>query len=1162
MSTYKVRNYNFSYEMMLAAAKEYEKHIAGGGLNNQLYAYSGIDEEVEGLRLSQMTSTEDAAEQTIFKEIATRVLDRTTGVYFTEDLVTGKAVKWDFPSNFSDYVEVYHGPSAASLPSVGNLYLDRDYSPNHTFYKDDADWYADESKEVGNVPSTIEGVTLFDTVELSHILKGLHPVELQETAAPLTQAELEALGENPTRKAKKEAVEKKNQKIFVLDRDLDPKKPFKMVQYPINTNPSEPDKILNPSLSTYVMKHHKLGMPGKKANHLSVFFGAVSALEMSRCTPFLNLIIMHEASQNGPTKRKLNQTAFMRFVRNNENGDMVLDSTIYRANGPSPRFGGQTRPEYAEYEDLKVSTEYSLMDIFTSPQTMANANINSAGSYDWVSKNVAEGKGKGYNTSPVLDPIQPFLTLNELSVTISGAGFGIMASKVANLTLTLHDRSRLKELAPLIASDKFSSTKIRVEFGWTHPDAGPTSDNTIGNYIDGLRDIGLYTVHGSDYSFSGDNTVGIQLKLSCAGYAESKSCPAAGGPVAPMYMFRDFIDKALQNYIAKREKEAQSEAEKKKLPEIRQILKARARTAKSPSALIEFEEMQKLMANLKDTDQGKDKLVQAIAKVLKLTELPEVKDGDVRAAIAADNFVTTNTLNAQEWLFSKLYACRPGITPDPFAHSFITQCADTALIAADQGGIQGYPTGDTVPEINAFPDDVKEQFDSNGTIKTVSLGKLCTLFIGASLATNGLFDEVQLMFYPLNHQAGGARKHTTASFPIEYPAFEKKMKEVIAARSRLTVQAFFGIIDKMVRDVYSRSVYGFLGMKSKEALDKFNEIESEEDRIKEAVAHYKNVGSELHKDEKKALAAYKAYLKENVNKDRLGRLPDIYAKDGVEGILSEATKFVKPNLTMFYEVVPVVHPPNTEDQGKPFEFGFKFDKIRDEVDSDGLKSEKSVLRVHIFDEEAVSDPTSMVLGSVMYEGKTGEIVGQIQQNSQMSSATIAGTVAKTLAIAKGKTIQKVISQMSFGDVKQFLKRAYPSITYGASTGTINNISVSGNTSGQLSNVLMVENYFDNAQAGTSDADAPADFEETILFPSSISVNMMGMPLLFLGENMFIDFNTDTSLDNIYTVKSVNHSIGEGKFTTNVELVASNQGAVKAFRDQMTSRLTQIMDLPE
>ena len=102
----------------------------------------------------------------------------------------------------------------------------------------------------------------------------------------------------------------------------------------------------------------------------------------------------------------------------------------------------------------------------------------------------------------------------------------------------------------------------------------------------------------------------------------------------------------------------------------------------------------------------------------------------------------------------------------------------------------------------------------------------------------------------------------------------------------------------------------------------------------------------------------------------------------------------------------------------------------------------------------------------------------------------------------------------------------------------------------------------NAKGATAASKDPTSFEEIIIFPSSIDVNMMGMPLIFLGENMFIDFNTDTSLDNIYTVKSVSHSLEAGKFTTQVSLVASNQGAVKAFRNQLTRKLTQVMNLPE
>ena len=54
----------------------------------------------------------------------------------------------------------------------------------------------------------------------------------------------------------------------------------------------------------------------------------------------------------------------------------------------------------------------------------------------------------------------------------------------------------------------------------------------------------------------------------------------------------------------------------------------------------------------------------------------------------------------------------------------------------------------------------------------VSLGKLICQFVAQPLSTCGLYDEVQVYFYPVNNQAGAARKHTTASLPIPFQRIE------------------------------------------------------------------------------------------------------------------------------------------------------------------------------------------------------------------------------------------------------------------------------------------------------------------------------------------------------------------------------------------------------
>ena len=111
-----------------------------------------------------------------------------------------------------------------------------------------------------------------------------------------------------------------------------------------------------------------------------------------------------------------------------------------------------------EREALK-NVDVAYMDIFTSPQTFSNAKINNSNSSDKFLDQLSS-----INSDPILEPIMPFLSLESLNISITGAGYGIMASKKGSLKLTLHDRSRLKDLAPLVSSSQFATTRILIEY--------------------------------------------------------------------------------------------------------------------------------------------------------------------------------------------------------------------------------------------------------------------------------------------------------------------------------------------------------------------------------------------------------------------------------------------------------------------------------------------------------------------------------------------------------------------------------------------------------------------------------------------------------------------------------------------------------------------------
>ena len=202
-------------------------------------------------------------------------------------------------------------------------------------------------------------------------------------------------------------------------------------------------------------------------------------------------------------------------------------------------------------------------------------------------------------------------------------------------------------------------------------------------------------------------------------------------------------------------------------------------------------------------------------------------------------------------------------------------------------------------------------------------------------------------------------------------------------------------------------------------------------------------------------------------------------------------------------------------------------------ESNGL-TEKTILRIHVYDEESVSSPEDATLLSAI--------------NNKSASSQIIGKNKDE------ESIRELIDKLSFGEMKEYIKRNVPTLVYGASTSTVKSLSVSANTSGDLANVLMIEAYggLQNGQVDGQSYDT--SFEEVVVFPNTVSVGMLGMPMISRGTTLFIDFGTNTSLDGIYTVTSVSHNIGPGEFSTTLQLSPTGQGAVTSFKDKLANAI--------
>jgi len=973
-----------------------------------------------------------------------------------------------------------------------------------------------------------------------------------------------------------------------------------------------PDRYKSPGLGALVMQHPKASNASKGKDHLPIFFNAIPPIEMSRCTPYLDVRVLTEnyaIDSNGNKSRpsKLNSVAYMRFMSEAETGKFVLNESI--------GFGDLKPVSTSVNQDERKATEnidIAYMDIFTTPQTFSNANIN-------ASNPTANDQGGGLflsaisgqvNDDPILEPIMPFLSLENLTVSITGAGYGIMASKSASLKLTLHDRSRLRDLAPLVSSSQFATTKILIEYGWNHPEGGPNSDNVIGKYLNALKDRSVYQVTGCDYDFSDGGNVGISIKLAAYGFRQTERVHCGAGPEVPLNVFSEYIEKV--NDDLKRNAENIAGSSKAKAPEVRQKIKLNERASRSTSNSLSWAAYREIMSALRSHDQS---AINAIKYIFELESITDVKEKINRRKqidielLVDDSNVGSNIFqrleeaglfgeNKKETMLQRVYGKIKALENINVSDPFISSLVYGAKIP------DGDKALDTFDITNFFTLGASQQKQflnelgrSDGDVSLVTLGKVIANFIGYPLAATCLYDEVQLIFYPLNHQCGGGRIHTTASFPIPISRIREEVQNAAKSSANISVKRMFSLIEKIVKDrnldvygisdVYSeksdfsektedqqllamignltsnghsfgfnpqvlvskdQSAGGAFEQKQREDL---NNVSKGNQKLKDKAynvdylislvieenirINYSNEESlksgdlskggrfkgELRKRLKEMLPDYRGWLGTKARDALTAKLTKIYEGDGLSTIFPGYDRFVRPNISLDFEVVDAIDGSTNTDAGS---YGERFLKqiILPKDTSSGLLENKTILRLHIYDEETVMSPAEHTLMSTVTEGTTGDIIGG------------------------GAGVADIASKMTFNQAKQYIKRTYPTLIYGSAGSTVRSLGVNANTSGEMANILMVESYGNLKQAQVGGINAESSFESVTLFPNTVSCTLMGMPMIGRGNNIYIDFGTNTSLDNIYTVKNVTHSIRAGDFSTSLELVPSNMGAVQDF----------------
>jgi hypothetical protein len=427
------------------------------------------------------------------------------------------------------------------------------------------------------------------------------------------------------------------------------------------------------------------------------------------------------------------------------------------------------------------------MEIFTSPATLTNAdryfNLNE----------------KSLLTSEAGDPFRPFLSIEKFKINIVGSGIGLFSFKTGELSLVLHDKSKMKDVGPLVSPRQNGGARFVITYGWSHPDglgkygnikgsrAADADSNRFGELIDAMRVTETFQIYTSNYSFNEDGSVNIDVRLGLMG-AENVdkidiTLPKVASLAKELQKKFELVKKSIDSY-----REAAGQLGDVEMPQHISTV-----TNMNTAMNMETKDFKELLKALRARKGDGD--MSSIEKVTTQLMGKDGKGGEL-----------AKLKNMKEAALRKMML-EMTHTPDPFLrwipppHKFMGKIQGGDLVGFNSDEATQTSTTDGSLDPADRPGKLEQFY--------VSFGKIVSKFVADALAREGVFEEVQLVFHPLNESAGYYHGQNLASLPILITDLEKVLYKQFDNRGTMDLQQFMGLIARFfVRDP-GNPAYGF-----------------------------------------------------------------------------------------------------------------------------------------------------------------------------------------------------------------------------------------------------------------------------------------------------------------------------------------------------------------
>jgi hypothetical protein len=816
-------------------------------------------------------------------------------------------------------------------------------------------------------------------------------------------------------------------------------------------------KLLNDAdaakkLAIFEINTARLGCGERLTEAVSLFLNMIPTLEMSRAVPYLAI----EVQSNKPpfaTKSSDQGMSLMRFLEGGQNRNEASKLLLALQTNVDGNF--------------EEGITNSGMELFTAPQTLVNPSLAT----------------KDNETAFIIDKFRPLMSIERFVVDVTGQ-IGAFSYRVANLDITLHDRSRLSEVADFVSPCQYGNTRLMIEYGWSHPDA--SGDNAFAMLINAMKIREKYRVVNSSFSFTQSGEVKIKLHLATEGVFQTKYVSIGDDDEAVMNS-RRAVEK-LQTLILEIRSSMQDSTTNGGAKTIKEI---------RPEQTLFSQHEDIGRAFLLDDATAKE-IKEFINKYKKSETTPRAKE---LAEALSDFYGKDGTGKSGEIKNLK----------DNIGSVIHKKLADLKEAKNDAFLSEGLTSINKQLEKAEEKEKNKKPLDMNSY---VSLGRLLSIFVGKPMCAQG-FEEVQFFFYPFNPQAGACACINIASFPIKYEELETGFKAFgVNNGLALTIEQFVKYIsNNFIEDMGNRA-YG-LSRKYSTEIDAKTGLR----KVKEAI--------ETDKVSKKRVKGDQEKIDKEAAQDSQTRLIRMGAIDGT---------YVQPQVECIIEALPL----DTAAYGE----------------SASTVSKKTILRIMFFDSRT---PAYGSVGEMVRKSREHSLDEIAPLNAKddnknlkeyLKSANDVIKTAKDFGVIKDGVLA-----FDIGRLRAFMRRNVPSIVYGSNNTNVREANFATMQDPQLSSIHMRKMLGDGSSSpsGLAQSNLPLT-----VMPATISMIMAGCPLVHFMQQFYVDFNTNTTADNIYAITKLSHEISSGKFETRADMVPyDGWGRYTTYATQVSSLIRKL-----